>query len=69
MTEILRTLRELADSKKFAVFLATVVLVVAGRLGFDLDPALVDRVVAVAIAYLVGQGIADHGKSKAGIEA
>ena len=56
------TLRELAGSKKFVVFLVTVLVVLASRFGLDLGPETAERIVHLAIAYLVGQGVADFGK-------
>ena len=60
--------RDLAGSKKFIVFFVSVVIVVGGRLGFDLDPEVVEKVVALAVAYLIGQGIADFGKGRGDAE-
>lgn len=55
-------LRELLSSKKFVVFLVAVVLALGARVGLDLDADLVEQLVYLAIAYLVGQGLADVGK-------
>ena len=51
----------MASSKKFLVTAATVLLA-----GFGVD--LPEEMVATVIAYVVGQGIADHGKERAKLE-
>lgn len=65
--------REAFASKKFLVFLATVVIAGGNKLvahfGYEMDPALVNQIVGIAAAYIVGQGIADHGKAAAEINA
>lgn len=62
-------LLELAGSKKFLVFLATMIAAGAARIGWHVDPNALAPYLAVAGAYIVGQGIADHGKSAAQIAA
>lgn len=61
------------SSKKGVAFLSTVVFVlgneVVKQFGYSLDPLTVAEVVGSTAAYIVGQGIADHGKEKAKIEA
>lgn len=64
MTELWRTFKELADSKKFIVFLVTVILVLSNRFGLNLETEAVQKVVYLAVAYLVGQGIADVANGK-----
>lgn len=59
MLEILKTL---FSSKKFLVMLAGIILAVANKLGLDLDPELVNQILALVGVYIVGQGIADRGK-------
>ena len=61
----------LARSKKFAALLAGLGATLAvNHLG--LDPAVAEdlstKVVGLVMAYLLGQGVADHGKEKAIIE-
>lgn len=66
-------LRDAFGSKKFLVFLATVIVAVgnklAGHFGYELDPDTVNQFIAIAGAYIVGQGIADHGKEAAKVVA
>ena len=67
------TLHELLDSKKacaaFAAAAAYVAVRAAGHYGIALDDATAqqigDRVVALAVVYVGGQAVADHGKEAA----
>ena len=66
----------LGSKKAVAALVAVLALVlirVAGRFGVVLDQAtaaeLSNQVLAVASAYVIGQGIADHGKSAAEVRA
>ncbi len=54
-------LRSFLTSKKAAAMLAAVIMQVIGR-KVGLDEAQVQGIVYSIIAYIVGQGIADHGK-------
>lgn len=60
-----QTLIDLFTSKKFLAALAAIVVYVAGRLGFDVDAVVLDRIVTALLVYVGAQGIADHGKSAA----
>lgn len=62
-------IRALLASKKFVAAVVGIVLAIAGRYGFNLDPELVRELVYILIAYIIGQGIADHGKDAAKINA
>lgn len=63
------TLIDLFTSKKFLAAVTAVVVYVAGRFGFDLDTATLDRVFAALLVYVGAQGVADVGKSAAVINA
>jgi hypothetical protein len=63
------TLFDLFTSKKFLAALAAVIIYVAGRFGFDVDSAALDRIFAALLVYVGAQGIADVGKSAAAINA
>lgn len=52
-------------SKKFIVAVVGVIIAIAGKHGLSLDPQTVEHVVYLFVAYLLGQGIADHGKEAA----
>lgn len=57
---------ELLSSKKFLVLVATMIGAIAAHWGFTVDTeAVATYVLAPAAAWLVAQGIADHGKSAA----
>jgi hypothetical protein len=62
-----QALIDLFTSKKFLAALAAIVVYVAGRFGFDVDPASLDRIFTALMVYVGAQGIADHGKSAAEI--
>lgn len=70
---LLRTVRELLDSKKAVATIAAVIALAtikaAGHYGIAIDQAsadsIADRLVVLATSYVVGQGIADHGKAAA----
>lgn len=56
------TLVELAGSKKAILLLATVVAAITAKVGWHVDAATIDRYLELAGAFIVAQGIADHGK-------
>lgn len=58
-------LRELLSSKKLIVALIGVIVALASRVGLDLSTEDVALVVSPIVAFILGQGIADHGKSAA----
>lgn len=59
---------DLLKSKKFQAALAGVLVVIAKHFIPDLDETSVQQILAVLLAYIVGQGIADHGKERAKVE-
>lgn len=60
---------ELFKSKKFLAALAGAAVVVLNKaIGLELPEADVLKILGVIASYIVGQGIADHGKEKAKIE-
>lgn len=63
----MNVLRDLLSSKKFMVFLASALVLLASKIGLDLDEGSVDRFLALAASYILGQGIADKGKEAAKI--
>lgn len=62
-------LKDLFTSKKFLAALSAIILYLAGRFGFALDPAALDRIFAALLVYVGAQGVADVGKSAALINA
>jgi hypothetical protein len=61
-------IKELFSSKKFVVMLAAALFAVANKVGLNVSEDLVNQIVGLAAAFIVGQGIADAGKEKAKIE-
>ena len=59
---------DLLKSKKFQVLIIGLVVTVGGKLGFDLDTETITAIVGLVASYIVGQGVADHGKEKAKVE-
>lgn len=59
---------DLLQSKKFRAALIGLLVVVVKHFLPDLDETSVQQILAVLLAYIIGQGIADHGKEKAKIE-
>ena len=54
--------KELLQSKKFVAVLISITVWLAGYVGLDVDPIALAPIFATVIAYIVGQGLADHGK-------
>jgi hypothetical protein len=61
----MKTLRSLLSSKKFIVLIAATAVYVLSRFGLEVAQEDAERVVLLASAYLVGQGLADVGKEAA----
>lgn len=60
---------DLLKSKKFQAAIAGVVVVIGQDvLGIDLDPASITAVISLIVSYILGQGIADHGKEAAKVK-
>ena len=54
-------------SKKFIAAIVGVIIALVSKLGIELDTEAVALVVSPILAYIVGQGVADHGKERAQI--
>ncbi len=67
------TLLELLGSKKALAYLSTIIIVVGnkvcGHWGYELDASQVALLVGSASAYLIGQGMQDHGEAAAKVAA
>lgn len=59
------TIKELLKSKKAVMAFAALVVFVAGRFGLQLDKEELAGVVGPLWAYVIAQGVADHGKEAA----
>lgn len=68
MSAIWLMIRELLTSKKFVVFVAGLIVTLAAKYSFNLDPEMIQNIIYTIVAYLIGQGIADHGKEAAKIQ-
>ena len=64
-----KTAREMLTSKKFLAAAIAAVVWIAGRAGLNLNTDELLGAVTPLWAYIVAQGAADFGKSKAQIEA
>lgn len=64
-----QTVKEILKSKKALVALVAAVVWLAGKFGAHLDSETLLGAVTPLWAYVLGQGIADHGKEAAKIEA
>lgn len=71
MELIKQLLTSLLGSKKFVTMLAGVLLTIAIRVGMDPVVAkdVIPGILTLVATYVLGQGIADHGKEKAKIVA
>ena len=57
-------LKSLFSSKKFVAMIAGVLATLIGKIGFDVPTETINQVVALVGTYVVGQGVADHGKHR-----
>lgn len=73
MEALKRFLSAIAGSKKAVAAVAAVLFVflapILGKVGLTVTEDELQQVLGVAIAYLVGQGLADTGKERAKLEA
>ena len=65
----MKIIRDLFASKKFLVMLTSIVVYSASRFGLDVPPDACDKFLGLVAAWLVGQGVADHGKEAAKLSA
>ena len=61
-------LADLISSKKALTAIATVIVGLLAHLGLHMTTADILPLLSPFMAYIVGQGIADHGKERAKIE-
>ena len=59
----------LITSKKFVAAFASLGVALAAHFGFKLDPETIITILSGPMAYIVSQGVADHGKERAKAEA
>lgn len=68
-TALLSVVIDLLSSKKAIAMTVGVVIAIAGHFGFAIPGEDITKVVGLIGAYVVAQGIADHGKEAAAITA
>lgn len=61
------TVKALFASKKFVAALIAALVWLGGKVGLHVDSETMAGIVGPIIAYVLGQGIADHGKEAAQI--
>lgn len=66
---MLSVLKELLQSKKAVVAIVAVVAQVAGHFGFNIDQTALTTALSPLYVYIIGQAVADHGKSAAEVTA
>ena len=59
---------DLLKSKKALTAIAGVIIAIAAKAGLDMSTDELMPILSPLMAYIVGQGIADHGKERAKIE-
>lgn len=70
MTKIIwTTVKALLSSKKFVAALLAALVWLGGKVGLNVDTETLAGIVGPIIAYVLGQGLADHGKEAAQITA
>ena len=68
LEELKKAIFQMLTSKKAIAMLAGLMVAGFGHLGLNLDPEALTTILAPVLAYIVGQGVADHGKEKARME-
>ena len=61
-------LRGLLESKKAIAAIAATLVAILGKAGLEVSTEELMPILTPLMAYIVGQGIADHGKERAKIE-
>ena len=69
MRQVRAAIVEMLTSKKFVTSVASLIAGFTARIGYDVPVEDVVVLIGPAISYVIAQGIADHGKSKAKIDA
>ena len=64
----MQVIKDLFASKKFLATLVGILSILIGKIGWNVPDETLTQVVALVASFVVGQGIADFGKSKALIE-
>jgi predicted transcriptional regulator len=59
----LQALKEMLASKKFLTAVAAMIVAAVAKLGLELETGAVYAILSPLVAYILGQGVADAGKS------
>lgn len=62
---IWNTVKALLSSKKFVAAMIAALVWLGGKVGLHVDTETLAGIVGPIVAYVLGQGIADHGKEAA----
>jgi hypothetical protein len=62
-------IKALLSQKKFIAALIAGAAWAAGRIGWNIDPAQMTAAITPLLAYIIAQGVADHGKGAAEVKA
>ena len=62
------SIADLFKSKKALTAIAAVIVAGAAKIGWDVTTDELMPILSPLMAYIVGQGIADHGKERAKVE-
>ena len=57
-------IKSLFSSKKFIAMLTGVLATLIAKIGWDVPTETINQVVALVGTYVIGQGVADHGKHR-----
>tara|TARA_R100000808_G_scaffold23738_1_gene53106 strand:+ start:77 stop:277 length:201 start_codon:yes stop_codon:yes gene_type:complete len=56
--------KSLFSSKKFIAMITGVVATLTAKIGWDVSTETINQVIALVGTYILGQGVADHGKHR-----
>ena len=57
-------IKSLFSSKKFVAMITGVLATLIAKIGWDVPTETINQVVALVGTYVIGQGVADHGKHR-----
>jgi len=57
-------IKSLFSSKKFIAMITGVLATLVAKIGWDVPTETINQVVALVGTYVIGQGVADHGKHR-----
>ena len=61
---MIKAIKTMFGSKKFLASLCGVVVAVAAEAGLNISTEALVAVMSPIVAYILGQGVADHGKER-----